>query len=244
MKKLIKYIKEVDNDNEKLLLDFFKEIDETDNDKIEFLSNLIIDKKLYKKFIKEITNSDRRALIYDEYSINMLTKSIESNLNDAPKIDLDKELEIIREHAKDLYIPILEGLNEDIKDKNNSYVIFSYSNGKGVIESLNTTGTLSYMETFDSRLKLILDSMKDLKYVKDYKRNFMFKVYFQNVVIKTQNRYIKTINAFFVDPKYDDFYELSISAGSFPCNDKKNDEDVTELLLNKMDYLMDSIRYK
>lgn len=176
------------------------------------------------------------------YAIKILL-SIKNNLTE--KIATENSYKM---HAEGLYIPVLENLK--IEKEDNPQVILS-ANGNGYREQLISEGLLT--ETFEQRIDLIVNNtIENMKktlgensdnkmfFYKDYNNDFFdFKIYAQDMIL-TYNHELKAVrqfNAFFVDKKYNDFYQLVLSAGpiSIP-NDK--------LILGKIDLEKDLITKK
>ena len=151
----------------------------------------------------------------------------------------------------------------NINDGHNPHLIISYSNNKGMIESLTGDGALNKDETFEDRIKLVTSSTvnfcqtisnknteKNLYFLKDYKAIFDFKVYVHDILMEG-NKYIKTIYAYFVDPEMNDFYQLSLSAGVFDYDPNKTEfgkldenDEVYKILIDNVELIMDNIKYK
>ena len=169
-----------------------------------------------------------------------------------------------RLHAEQLSVPVLNGFQ--IENDNNPQTILLAS-GHGFTEQLVSDG---YIEDgqFEQRLNLVINNTKQFMtnsgcenaensfiYHKDYNNGvFNFKVYVCDMIIPAGNekKIIRQFNAYFVEPKMHDFYQLSLSAGPFnmPTEqlkvgiiDLQNDQ-VTLSLDNLMKTLLDNIKYK
>ena len=167
-------------------------------------------------------------------------------------------------HADILQIPILKGFQ--ILKENNPQTIVTAST-KGFVEQLVTDGHIKENE-FDKRINLVINNTKSFMKDNGYDTNdktfifhknynngvFEFKLYFCDMIIPDSNeeKIIRQLNAFFVEPKMNDFYQFSLSTGPFKKEnnqikigeiDLKNDQ-VTITLDKLMDLLMDNLKYK
>lgn len=123
----------------------------------------------------------------------------------------------------ELYIPILDGFKITITNKNG----FSASNNKGILEQFLFEDALEDSETINDRIDKVINSSIDfakqnnvsltkenILFVQDYKTIFDFKIYIQDIDI-FQNKFIRQVNAYFVEPKTNIFYQISIAAGPY-----------------------------
>lgn len=167
-------------------------------------------------------------------------------------------------HAEQLFIPVLSDF--EVKNDNNPQTIVLAS-GHGFTEQLVSDGHIEDGE-FEKRIELVINNTKDFMrnnglenvdnsflYYKDYNNGvFDFKLYIQDLIIPVQNekKVIRQFNAYFVEPRMHDFYQLSLSAGPFTMPtetlkvgviDLENDQ-ITKSLDNLTKTLMDNLKYK
>lgn len=168
-----------------------------------------------------------------------------------------------RTHAEQLFIPVLDGF-QIIADENPQTVL--HAEGHGFTEQLTSDGSLE-TDTFESRIDLTINATKQyLKangcekaeesfiYYKDYNNGtFTFKIYVCDIIIpREQKQVIRQFCAYFVEPKMNDFYQLSLSAGPFnmPTEQLKpgiidlENDLVTQSLDNVLKVILDNLKYK
>ena len=170
----------------------------------------------------------------------------------------------LREHATMLSIPILNGLN--VENNNNPQSVLVAS-GNGLVEQLTADGFIED-GTFERRIEAVINNTKQFMesnglenvnesfiYFKDYTNGiFNFKLYMCDMIIPVDNekKIIRQLNAYFVEPKMKDFYQLSLAAGPFvmPVETLKpgiidlQNDNVTISLVNSMQGLMDNLKYR
>ena len=203
------------------------------------IDNLIFD---------SLPNSDKLS----NSPLNEITQKIVTNLN-------------FKLHSENLEIPILNGF--EIKEIDNHQIILLAQN-KFFIEQLISDGNLSQTETFEQRINFVnsktidfmksntsLNSDKSIFYYKDYSNGiFDYKLYIQDFIIVNNGieKISRSINAFFIEHNFKDFYQLSVS--SIPINmptevlklgivDMENDQ-ITRSLYNMIEIIMDNLKYK
>lgn len=167
-------------------------------------------------------------------------------------------------HAEQLNIPLVNGFQVGNNDNPQTILLAS---GNGFIEQLTSDGFIQDGD-FENRINLVIDNTKQfLKknscenvdnsfiYYKDYSNGvFNFKLYVQDIIISVQNekKVIRTLNAYFVEPKMHDFYQMSLSVGPFTMPteqlkigtiDLQNDQ-ITISLDNLMKNILDNLKYK
>lgn len=165
-------------------------------------------------------------------------------------------------HAEQLNFPILDGFIRESTD-NNPQLIFAASTD-GFVEQLVSDGSIGENE-FEQRIELCKQNVKkfkqdrniegDMYYFKDYfNGTFQFKIYVEDTIIISNNekRVIRAFNAYFVEPKMHDFYQMTLSAGPFimPTEilkvgviDIENDA-VTANLDRMMKTILDNLKYR
>ena len=185
----------------------------------------------------------------------MEPNSIEQTATDLAKIAN------FRLHAENLAIPILDGFTVE-QDENPQVILLA--TGHGIVEQLVSDGPIKDSK-FEDRISLVIENTKQFMrnnncrdvdqsfiFYKDYNNGtFNFKIYFQDMVLP-QQKAIRNIIAYFVEPRMHDFYQFSLSAGPFQMPtellklgtiDLDNDQ-VTSMLSNLMQNLLDSLSYK
>lgn len=174
----------------------------------------------------------------------------------------------LKDCAKVLSIPLLNQLKQ-VESDDPQVVLYAISEDQTIDEQLLITSPLFEGETFDMRInhtiadlnKTLLDSPQYLEgtqcfFYKDYKnKDFDFKVYVQDVIAKTNETktvILRMVLAYFLEPKFNVVYRLSITCGPFnyPSNDLilgkvdlENDK-VTKILIGLLEQLMDNLVYR
>ena len=171
----------------------------------------------------------------------------------------------IKEHAKILSVPVMNDFTINTDDGKFVNTILSYSNGSGLNESLISDGSMLPNETFEKRIEMVngnvIKYLKNLSdkntesnifFLKDFNATFKFKVYVQDTLIEVANelKLIRSLNAYFIEPKYNDFYQLTLSAGTFnyPVENievgKYLENDVlTKALIEILEIIMSNLKY-
>ncbi len=246
------------------LISYFERLSDKDDEaKISFLYRIGQDKKLFKSFMLDISGEYDANKVFKEYQQKLLDNSLSGVEDIAEFAEEAAVLGNIVLHSERLDIPVLDGFNNNINDGKNPHLIISYSNDKGFIESLTGDGQLDKDETIDDRIKLVIKNTvgycqeisnkntdENIYFLKDYKAIFDYKVYVHNILIEG-NKYIKNLYAFFVEPKLNDFYQISLSAGVFDYEPDKTElgkldenDEAYKTLIDKLDYIMDNLNYK
>ena len=90
---------------------------------------------------------------------------------------------------------------------------------------------------------------------KDYKNNhFNYKVYVCDMTLEANNekKIIRQFNAYFIEPRFHDFYQLSLSIGPIILPTKKfkpgiidlKEDMITRMVDGAMTALMNNLKYK
>ncbi len=169
-----------------------------------------------------------------------------------------------RMHAGNLHIPVLEGF-EIKKDDNPRTILLAIRDG--MIEQLISDGYID-VNKFDERITSVINSSKEFMkksgcqniensiiYYDEYNNGvFNFKLYFNDMIIPKNGKFqiIRQLNAYFIEPKMKDFYQLSLSAGPFkyPNEELKlgtidlDNDSVSRSLVELMKKLMNNLKYK
>ena len=211
-----------------------------------------------------VNNQDNNN--YDN-EIPIITDGQDDNNNDNDILNTTTNMARMmnyRQHASQLKIPILNGFNVEKNDNPQTILLAS---GHGYTEQLISDGFIEDGE-FEERIKLAINKSKEFMkdngldnvdnsftYFKDYHNGlFHFKVYIQDMIINDGNdrKIIRQMNAYFIEPKMHDFYQLSLAVGPFKMPTKflkiekselKNDK-VTQTLNNLMKKLLINLKYK
>ena len=123
-------------------------------------------------------------------------------------------------HAEQLNIPIVNGFQ--VENDGNPQTILLAS-GHGFTEQLTSDGFIQDVD-FENRINLVITNTKQFMrnnncenvdnsfiYYKDYSNGvFNFKLYVQDIIIPIQNekKVIRTLIAYFVEPKMNDNYQM------------------------------------
>ena len=123
-------------------------------------------------------------------------------------------------------------------------------------------------ETFEQRINLVekntlnfmkshssLNNEQNLFFYKDYSNGiFNYKIYVQDFIVNVQNttKVIRQLNAYFIEPKFNDFYQLTIASPALqmPTEILKlgvvdiASDQITQSLDNLLKLLMDNLKYK
>lgn len=164
-----------------------------------------------------------------------------------------------RVHAEKLNIPILTGFK--VEESNIPSVILIAKN-EGIMEQLVSDGFID--EPFIDRVNLVINNTKDFMkktgcdnpddsfiFYKDYSNGiFDYKLYFCDII--KDNKVVRQLNAYFIEPEMHDFYQLSLSVNAFSLPttmlkvgkiDLENDK-ITKMISNLMKILLDNLDYK
>lgn len=165
-------------------------------------------------------------------------------------------------HAESLNVPLLNDFNPI--DPQNAQTVLYAMHEKGFVQQLVSDGPLMPGETFEQRVDLVVSNtlafMKQNNYasagngyffVKDYSNGtFNFKIYAQDIVFG--NKVVRMLNAFFHEPRFNDFYQASVSVAPLPYPtqvlkvgefDLQNDV-ITRLIYNMLETVLENITYK
>lgn len=168
-------------------------------------------------------------------------------------------------HAEQLAIPLLNNFN--VTQSKNPQIVFM-SSAEAFVYQVVSDGPLRIGETFDDRVNLVVrntteymrqqnmdDVDKSFFFYKDYKNDtFSFKIYVQDLILMmdSQKKVIRQLNAYFVEPKFNDFYQITVSAGPFPMPtqmlklgtvDLANDK-ITQILDTMMNNVLSNFKYR
>lgn len=168
-------------------------------------------------------------------------------------------------HAEQLAIPLLNNFN--VIKSENPQVVF-VSSAEAFVYQVVSDGPLRSEETFDDRVNLVVRNTKEYMkqqnmddvdksffFYKDYKNDtFGFKVYVQDLILTMDNqkKVVRQLNAYFVEPRFNDFYQVTVSAGPFSMPtqmlklgtvDLENDQ-ITKILDTMMDNVLNNLKYR
>lgn len=222
---------------------------------------------------KDIALKDLEALAKNQERFKIFAKALTERKQDFAGVKKDYidsitiEKENTKEnnydyksHAKQLSIPILNGFKlENNLDKQT----ILFAQGNGYIEQLVSDGHIENND-FEKRIDLVINNTKNFmkanncenvensfKFYKDYTNGiFNFKIYICDLII--QGKVLRQFISYFVEPKLQDFYQLTVSVGpfDFPTNqikidqiDLNNDPTTKSLdILNTL--LLNNLKYK
>ena len=178
-------------------------------------------------------------------------------------VDLARKMNF-KLHAEQLDIPVVNGL-QVLEDGDPQTVLLASS--QRFVEQLTSDGLVD-KDGFLQRIEDVIKSTKDFMteigcenvdnsfiFYKDYNNGvFDFKIYVCDIIkpIDGENKIIRQFNAYFVEPKDLDFYQLSLSSGpfSYPSDqikvgvvDLENDL-ITNTLNDMMTHVLDNLKYK
>lgn len=187
----------------------------------------------------------------------------EQNINDTA-IKMAQTLNL-KLHAEQLFIPLIN--NFKIEQVQDPQMILSATDGM-FIEQLVSDGPMNPNETFEQRINLVekntlnfmkshssLNNEQNLFFYKDYSNGiFNYKIYVQDFIVNVQNttKVIRQLNAYFIEPKFNDFYQLTIASPALqmPTEILKlgvvdiASDQITQSLDNLLKLLMDNLKYK
>ena len=168
-------------------------------------------------------------------------------------------------HARQLSIPVPNNfVHQPSQDPQTIFI----ATLKPFTEQLVADGPLNPGETIDQRIELVKQNtlsalekagavMDECSYFffKDHKgKTFDYKVYVQDLVIggPSSKVVIRMFNAFFVEPKFNDFYQLSLSVGPMKMPTEILKLGVADLEHDRISMstymmlinLMDNLKYK
>lgn len=164
--------------------------------------------------------------------------------------------------ASIMNVPVLEGFNI-IKNTPADNIIFAAISEDHYIEQLVADSYLKEEDTLESKIEESINTteeymgqanleLKAFKFLKEFNGEFKFRVYIQDYIINTPTQgAIRQINAYFVESKYNKFYQLSLSTGPIkvPSNvfqpgeiDLENDP-ITKDLVEMMDTILSNVSY-
>lgn len=165
-------------------------------------------------------------------------------------------------HANILNIPILAGL-KTINTKKENVILLAKDNV--LIEQVLSDGNL-LNDTFEERINKIINETEKyineniiknnktvFKYYKDYSNNsFNYKLYSQTIILNNNERIINQLNAFFVEKKYNDIYQISLA--TLPIELKEGKENIQDInnqnnkiflsLFENLKLILDNLEYK
>lgn len=170
-----------------------------------------------------------------------------------------------RLHAEQFSIPMLQ--NFKIEETQDPQIVFNATDGM-FIQQLVSDGTMRTNETLEQRIDLVvkntinfmkkysqLNNDNSLFYYKDYSNGiFNYKVYVQDFIIEVDNvkKIIRQMNAYFIEPNFRDFYQLTISSPALQMPteilklgvvDLINDQ-ITRSIDNILNQVMSNMSYK
>lgn len=176
---------------------------------------------------------------------------------------MEENTNVYREHAKILSIPLFNGFKQVEVDS--PQTVFITNNNHGIMYQVISDGKMNEKEKISVRINGFVD--KTLRYMKQqgfeyddekffyYKDfdsdNFGFKIYIQDIVMPEINKVIRSFNAFFIEPEYKDFYQVTMSVGAYPYPTEKlkigevdlENDPITKNVLDLFEKLLSNIKY-
>lgn len=165
-----------------------------------------------------------------------------------------------------LSVPIID--NFKIKDNNLENVIFQAVGEDNSSEILICDGKLKENESFDERLNKVLSEIIETNKsneIENSNNNIYFYTKFMNKLeyyiyiidyvklVGVEKRVIRQINAFFLEPTYNNFYQLSLNTAPFLMPTKilklgenfdLEKDEITRNLVNILINIIKGIEYK
>ena len=189
---------------------------------------------------------------------------------------MDKAIEIAKNmntmiNYQSLAIPVLDDfivVQRNLTDPNHKIIFVAVKNN--TLEQFLGDGVLGEKESFDDRIEKVVNEIKEevktnklydgnkefLCYYKNYDNdNFDFKIYIQDILSGNEEdiRFARQLSAFFVEPNGNEFYQISIAAGSYSVNkgykllkdiNKYEEDEIVKGLEANLKIIMDNIIYK
>lgn len=251
-----------------MVLDNF--INQTFEDKetgITALEKLANDRKRFNDFLTLIIqrNVDLRVIKNNYLNEQFLAQQTNNKNPDLTQVGSEMADTLnYKLHAEGLNIPILEGFQ---KQENDNPQVVLLATKSGFVEQLVSDGHINDGE-FEERINFVINNTKQFMknngcenvdnsfmFHEDYNNEtFKFKVYVCDMIIPdgTEKKVIRQFNAYFIDPKMNDFYQLSLSTGpfAFPTEQLKlgvidlQSDQITFSLNSLMHILMNNLKYK
>ena len=185
-------------------------------------------------------------------------------------IELAKNMNTLINYQS-LAIPVLDDfivVQRNLTDPNHKIIFVAIKNN--TIEQFIGDGMLEAKESVDDRIEKVVKEIKEevkdnklydgneeyLCYYKNYDNdNFDFKIFVQDILSGTKEdiKFARQLSAFFVEPNGNEFYQISVAAGSYAVNkgykllkDIKNyeEDEIIKGLETNLKLIMDNIIYK
>lgn len=158
-------------------------------------------------------------------------------------------------YIQNILVPILD--NFKIIPGNNDGVIFAAISNERYLEQYICDGILEKNETIDDHINKVIDDTKEamtangfddvknsFRFFKGYSNKFFnFKVYLQT--LRLTDKILMQYNVFFVDPKSNAFFQLSLTTCPYGKEDfEAINNNITTNMDKTMTTVMDKIRYR
>jgi len=170
-----------------------------------------------------------------------------------------------------LAIPVLDDfilVQRNLTDPNHKVIFVAVKNN--TMEQFIGDGILGEKESVDDRIEKIIGEIKEeikdnelykgnkeyLCYYKNYDNdNFDFKIYIQDILSGTPEdiKFARQLSAYFVEPKGNEFYQVSVAAGSYSTKEgykllrdigNYEQDEIIKGLEQNLRLIMDNIIYK
>lgn len=170
----------------------------------------------------------------------------------------------------ELNVPVLDEytvVQQNLNNPNNNVIFVAIKNN--VLEQFLGDGALLEDESFEKHLEDVIDSMKEavkgnplyegnnnylIPYEKYDNDMFDFKIYAQDILMgsKENLKFVRQLSAFFLEPRNNEFFQISMSAGQYDekeykllkdIKDFQNDE-ILKGLEHNLKLVLDNLTYK
>jgi len=190
--------------------------------------------------------------------------------NDDVAIKIAKKMNTLI-NFNSLAVPVLDDfivVKKNLTDPSNRIIFVAIKNN--TLEQFLGDGILGKNESFEGHITGVIEEIKDqvkdnplyegnddyLIYYKNYDNGlFDFKVYVQDILAGTPDKikFARQMSAFFVEPKGNEFYQISMAAGQYYKSNKfkllKDVKDIEKDEINMglekaLKIIMDNITYR
>jgi len=174
----------------------------------------------------------------------------------------------LRKHAENIMIPVLKDFK--VQDSPNPQsILVARSTDNAFIEQFIADGPMQDGETFQDRINLVIERLNlyiendphhceesGYFYYKDFENNdFQYKIYIHDFVIKRddgQKLITRMASGFFLEPRFNDFYQISLAVGpfNFPTEILKLGEvdlehdGITNALITMFEVILEKLKYR
>ncbi len=228
------------------------------------LEAMLSNKTNYNDLSSVENDLNNKVAVNIALSIKGLDK--EDKLEEFTKVSMEETN--FKLHAEQLDIPVINGFTIEKENTIPNIVFTATYQGSLFIEQLVSDGPMKQNETFEQRINLVVknaveaikqfssdNNENSMFYYQDYTNNtFNYKVYVVDTIYDTKlgKKVSRSLNAFFLEPKFNDFYQFSISSPLMvmPINKLKlgvvdlETDDLTIKLYEMLKFMMNNLKYK